>query len=1053
MRIARPAWIALSAFVAAGGILRSDDKTGADELPAAADRPIDFVNDVQPLFAARCLECHGPKKQESAFRLDHKPTAMKGGDIGQAIIAGNGADSPLVRYVAGLEDGMQMPPEGERLTKEQIGILRAWIDQGANWPDSASADLSKNRDHWAFKTPVRPTVPTVESPAWVRAPIDSFILARLEKEKLSPSAEADQVTLLRRLSLDLTGLPPTIEEVDAFLADTSENAYGKQVERLLASPHYGERWARHWLDAARYADSDGYEKDKSRQVWFYRDWVVSAFNRDLPYDRFLIEQLAGDLLPGATQDQLVATGFLRNSMINEEGGVDPEQFRMDAMFDRMDAVGKSMLGITIQCAQCHNHKYDPISQEEYYQIFAYLNDTHEANIAAYTPDEQMKRSEIFRQIRQIEADLQHTTPDWPAQLAAWEESVRNDQPAWHVVKVQNEGENSQRYVYHDDGSQTAWGYAPTKWTSKFRGQSELTKITAIRLELLCDPNLPLGGPGRSPIGLSALSELTVEAADAEKPENKATVKLVSATADFGNEERPLEEMYHDKTDKKRVTGPIAFAIDGKDETAWGIDAGAGRRNVERKAVFVLEKPIEFPKGAVLTFSLKQMHGGWNSDDNQNNNLGRFRFSVTSADGAAADPLPQKVRDILAVPVDQRTPAQIAADFSHWRTTVAVWKEANDKIESLWKEHPVGASQLTMLAREDARMTHVLKRGDFLKPVRPVQAGVPEILHDLPAAAPANRLTFARWLVDEDSPTVARAFVNRVWQQYFGTGLVASSEDLGTQCQPPSHPELLDWLAVEFMEQGWSIKNLHRLIVLSSTYRQSSKVAPELLVRDPYNRLLARGPRSRVEGEIVRDIALAASGLLNPKLGGPSVFPPSPDFLYLPPASYGPKVWKEEQGDNRYRRGLYTFRYRSVPYPMLQAFDAPNGDASCVRRVRSNTPLQALTTLNEPLFLECARALAMKTLNDGGTTDAERLTYAFRRCVSRPPSDAESHILLDLLAKETAKFTAADAKPWDLAANDPDHPPTLPSGITPPQAAAWTAVARVLLNLDETITKE
>ena len=1053
MRTVLFACAALTALIVAGGVLRADDKDGAGELPPAAEGPIDFVKDVQPLLAARCYECHGPKKQESAFRLDHKPTAMKGGDLGEAIIAGKGAESPLVRYVAGLEEGMQMPPEGERLTKEQIGILRAWIDQGANWPDSASVDLTKNREHWAFKTPVRPDLPAVANADWIRSPIDQFILARLEEEQLSPSPEADKITLLRRLSLDLIGLPPTIEEIDAFLADTSAKAYERQVERLLASPHYGERWARHWLDAARYADSDGYEKDKSRQVWFYRDWVVKAFNNDLPYDQFIVEQLAGDLLPGAKQDQLVATGFLRNSMINEEGGVDPEQFRMDAMFDRMDAVGKSILGITIQCAQCHNHKYDPISQEEYYRMFAYLNDTHEAHIAAYAPDEQMKRADIFRQIRAIEEDLKHTAPDWLSQMSAWEESVKNNQPEWQVLKVENEGENSQRYVYHDDGSQTAWGYAPTKWTSKFKGKSELTKITAIRLEMLCDPNLPLGGPGRSPTGLFALSELTVEAVDAEKPENKTEARFISATADFGNEEKPLEEMYHDKTDKKRVTGPVAFAIDGKDETAWGIDAGPGRRNVERKAVFVLEKPIEFPKGAVLTISLKQMHGGWNSDDNQNNNLGRFRFSVTSADAPVADPLPKRVRDILAIPASERTPAQVAAAFSYWRTTVPECKEANDRIESLWEEHPVGSSQLTMLARDDGRTTSILKRGDFLKPVRPVEPGVPDVLHDLPENAPADRLTFARWLVDDRSPTVARALVNRVWQHYFGTGLVASSEDLGTQCEPPSHPELLDWLAVEFMEQGWSIKNLHRQIVRSATYRQSSRVSPELLARDPYNRLLARGPRARVEGEIVRDIALAASGLLNPKLGGPSVFPPSPDFLYQPPASYGPKVWKEEKGENRYRRGLYTFRYRSVPYPMLQAFDAPNGDASCVRRVVSNTPLQALTTLNEPLFLECARALALKTLSEGGATDDERLIYAFRRCVSRPPSEPESKLLLELLAKETAKFSVESAKPWDLAASDPANPPPLPEGATPPQAAAWTAVARVLLNLDETITKE
>jgi hypothetical protein len=1014
---------------------------------AQAADAVDFQRDVRPILAENCFKCHGRDEEarKSKLRLDLRDPALKGGRLGvPAVVPGKPDDSELMRRVLSGKDNEVMPPPqtGKKLTAKQIDVLRRWIASGADYTQ-----------HWALTPPTRPAVPRVKNADWVRNPIDAFVLARLEREGLSPSPEADRPTLRRRLALDLTGLPPTPEEVDAFLADKRSDAYEKAVDHLLKSPHHGERWARWWLDAARYADSDGFEKDKPRQVWMYRDWVVDAFNRDLPYDRFVIEQIAGDLLPDATQDQRVATGFLRNSMINEEGGIDPEQFRMEAMFDRMDALGKSVLGLTIQCAQCHNHKYDPITQEDYYRLFAYLNDTHEANIAVYTADEEKKRAEVLSKIREIEQGLREHTPDWRKQMAAWEERVREDQPEWSVVKVENAGDNSQRYVYHDDGSLTAWGYAPTKWASQFRGKTDRKKITGFRLEMLTDPNLPLNGPGRSPTGLFALSEFSVDVADPKTPEKTTRVKLASASADFGNEEKPLEAMYDDRSGKKRITGPVSFAIDGKDDTAWGIDAGPGRRNVDRKAVFVPEKPLELADGAVLTFHLKQMHGGWNSDDNQNNNLGRFRFSVTEAEHPVADPLPKRVRDVFAVPAERRSSAQVDAVFAYWRTTVAEWKEANDSIEKLWQEHPAGASQLTMAARKAHRPTFVLKRGDFLKPEREVKPGTPAALHPLPAGAEPNRLGLAKWLVSRDSPTTARAIVNRVWQAYFGVGLVSTSEDFGLQGEPPSHPELLDWLAVEFMESGWSFKHLHRLIVTSSTYRQSSKLTPELLRKDPANRLLARGPRFRVDAEAVRDVALAASGLLNPRLGGPPVYPPAPDFLFKPPASYGPKTWIEDKGENRYRRALYTFRFRSVPYPVLTNFDAPNGDASCVRRARSNTPLQALTTLNETLFVECARGLGLKALAEGGESDRDRAVYAFRRCTGRKPTDRELEVLLGFVTKQTEKFSAAFARPWDLAAADPEHPPKLPPGATPAQAAAWTALARLLLNLDETITKE
>jgi hypothetical protein len=979
----------------------------------------DFARDIQPIFEKNCTSCHGEKLQSGGLRLDGKVAA----------------NTEIYRRVAGLGTAARMPMGGH-LADDQIALIKAWIDTA-----------SKTK-HWAFVPPVRPALPAVKNTSWLRNPIDSFVLAKLESEGLKPTPEAGRATLLRRVSLDLTGLPPTPAEVDAFVGDTSPDAYEKQVDRLLASPHYGEKWARHWLDAARYADSDGYEKDKPRFVWFYRDWVINAFNRNLPYNEFIVDQIAGDLLPNATQDQKVATGFLRNSMINEEGGVEPEQFRMESMFDRMDAIGKGILGVTIQCAQCHNHKYDPLTQEEYYRIFAFLNNSNEANVAVYSPSEQMKIGEILRRELEVEGGLQRRTPDWQERMAQWEQSVAHNQPEWVVVRpdVDDISTGGERYVPQEDGSLLAQGYAPTKHSVKLTVKTSMKDIRAFRLELMNDPNLPLGGPGRSIKGTGALSEFIVEEAPVEAPEKSAKVVIGHATADVNLPEKPLDAMFYDKSNKTRVTGPIDYAIDGKDETAWGIDAGPGLRNLPHNAVFNAAAPVANSGETILTFYLRQNAGGWNSDDNQNNNLGRFRLSITNADNAVADPLPRDVRSILGIPRAQRSQLQEQAVFSYWRTTVPEWKDENNTIAALWREYPEGSSQLVLDERAQMRTTHQLVRGDFLNPGKEVTPGVPSFLNPLPAGAPVNRLTFAKWMTARDAPTTARAFVNRIWLEYFGIGIVETAEDFGTQSSPPSHPELLDWLAVEFMDRKWDVKAIQRLIVTSATYRQSSNVTTELISKDPYNRLLARGPRFRVDAEIVRDITLAASGLLNPKVGGPSVYPPAPAFLFVAPSSYGPKVWNNSEGDERYRRAIYTFRFRSVPYPMLQTFDSPTGDSSCVRRARSNTPLQALTTLNEPLFLEAARALALKTLDEGGATDRQRLDYAARRVLSRVPSGEEAGVLLGLLEKEQQKF--ADGKHDPLA-----FEPAVPRNATPAQAAAWTAVTRVLLNLDEAITKE
>jgi len=1042
---------------------RAQEAAAADapaDLPPPTTQHVDFVKDLKPLFEERCFDCHGEKKTEGGLRADSRESLLTGGDHGPSIVVSNSAESILVQVLADVHpDIMGMPRKKEDFTPEQIGLVRAWIDQGAVWEGGAKKYVA-NTNHWAFKQPVRPGVPATDDKHWGSTAIDQFILATLQKEKLKPAPETDKTTLLRRLSLDLIGLPPTPADVDAFLADRSPDAYGKQVERLLASPHYGEKWGRFWLDAARYADSDGFEKDKTRNVWFYRDWVVNAFNADLPYDQFVIKQLAGDLLPEAKQDDIVATGFLRNSMINEEGGADPEQFRMEALFDRMDAIGKSVLGLTIQCAQCHNHKFDPISQEDYFRIFAYLNNDHEAQRIVYTPSQQMHVANITREIGDLEAGLRHRTPDWEKRMADWEASVTTNQPTWTVIRpaVEDITTGGQKYLLQPDGSFLAQGYAVAKHGAHFWLTNDMQNITAFRFELLTDPNLPRNGPGRSLKGICALTEFTVDTSPLDVT-NKTRVKFGRATADFGMAESGLTPEHYDKALSNRVVGPITFANDDNEDTAWGIDAGPGRRNADHVAVFECDQPAGLAAGTVWDFRIVQRHGGPINDAHMNYNIGRFRLSATTNAGPiTADQVPKRVRDILAIPREKRSSRQIAAVFSYWRTTVPEFAEANTQIAQLQSEWPEGETQLTLMARDEPRETHLLKRGDFLKPGNLVQTGVPAFLHPLPAGADGSRLTLAKWLVSTNSPTTARSLVNRIWQSYFGTGLLETPEDFGTRADAPSHPELLDWLACEFMQpqapaQPWSIKHLHRLIVNSAAYRQSSRVTPELYSRDPYNRLLARGPRFRVEGETVRDIALVSSGLLNNEVGGHSVFPPAPQFLFLPPVSYGPKDWPESTGPDRYRRSLYIFRFRSVPYPLLQTFDAPNGDFSCVRRLRSNTPLQALVALNEPTFMECAQALARKTLTEGGARDSDRIQFAFRRALSRSPTKSEQAELLSLLDKQKQHISEGWVSANELATGKNESVTNLPPKVTPTQLAAYTVLSRVLLNLDETITKE
>ena len=1018
---------------------------------AAIASGADFAADIEPIFRENCYVCHGGQQQLGQLRLDSRSVASSPGPSGSRIVPHDAAASSIYRRVAGVGDGNRMPMGGQ-LSDAEVALIKTWIEAGAVWPEDTGSEAGLNQ-HWAFVPPTKPQQPRLKKGRTTASPIDSFVLAKLEAEGLEPSPRASKETLIRRLSLDLTGLPPSIEDTERYLNDTRPGAYGRLVERLLASPHYGERWGRIWLDAARYADSDGFEKDKPRQVWFYRDWVVDALNADMPYDQFVVEQIAGDLLPGASQDRRVATGFLRNSMINAEGGANPEQFRMEAMFDRMDAIGKAVLGLTVQCAQCHDHKFDPISQRDYYRMFAYINNSHESTRAVFTPDEDRLRSEIFASIREIEAGLRERTPDWRNRMAAWEESEATSQPHWTVLDTHIKLGSGEKYEVLPDKSILAQGYAPTRSVVTPEAQLEPGTIRAFRLELLPDPRLPLGGPGRSFRGTAALTEFEVEVAPAKTPEKRKKLKIARATADVNPEMSLLDPfLFPDKDNKRRILGDIGFAIDGFAMSAWSTDAGPGRRNVPRTAVFQLAEPLEIEEPTLVKFNLSMNHGGFNSDDNQSLNLGRYRLSFTAAAGAKADPLPTHLREIVSAP-GQRSPEQEAALFNYWRTTVPEWAEANRTIEELWDKYPEGSSQLVLDERPTPRMTSVLQRGDFLRPTERVQAGVPSFLHTMPESDEvAGRLAFAEWLVDRGSPTTARAIVNRLWQGHFGTGIVATSEDLGRQAADPSHPDLLDWLAVELMESGWSLKHLHRLIVTSETYRQSSRVTPQLLEKDPNNRLLARGARFRVDGELVRDIALASSGLLTTQIGGAPVYPPAPDFLFQPPVSYGPKRWYTADGAQRYRRSLYAFRYRSVPYPVLDTFDTPNGNFACVKRDRSNTPLQALVTLNETVFMEAARALGRRTLDEGGDDDPQRIDYAFKRVLARAPHDSERSELIALLENQRERLQSGELDGARLAFGEQASEPELKGGKTA-ELGAWTAVSRVLLNLDETITRE
>ena len=779
--------------------------------------------------------------------------------------------------------------------------------------------------------------------------------------------------------------------------------------------------------------------------------MIRAFNKDMPYDEFLVEQIAGDLLPEASQEQMVATGFLRNSMINEEGAILFEQFRMDAMFDRMDCVGKAVLGLSLQCAQCHDHKFDPISQEEYYGMFAFLNDTYEAQSRVYSPQQQTDLAKINAAKREIETRVKHLRPDWRAELESWEEEQRTRGTAWETLDTSEQvwigGLNHP--VELRDHSVVMLGHPTNGGELYFVAEPTLDGATGLALEALTYGDLPFGGPGRDFQGSFAVTELRAEYQE-PGADGWTRLELVDASADFAESEAPLVES--DEKDERRV-GPVAFLVDGDEKTAWRTDRGTARRNTDSVAVARFKEPVSLPSGTRLKITLLFRHsppGG----ARKCSQLGRMRFALTRSPAPRAPGYDYAAALALRKPAEERTADERSEVFRAWWQSVPELDALEKEFLALEAKQPEAmTSVLCVQTRlpEQERGTFLLDRGVWDRRQRRVEPHVPAILHPLDAKEP-DRLAFARWLADRRSPLTARVQVNRVWQAVFGAGLVETPEDFGTRMSQPVYAELLDWLAVDFMDHGWSLKHVVRTIIESATYQQTSRLTPRLVELDPQNRLLARGPRFRAEAEVVRDIALTVSGLLHREVGGPSVFPPVPANVLRDTFSQLGKSWRVAEGPERYRRSLYVFRRRSMPDPVLDSFDAPNADFACARRVRSNTPLAALVALNEPVFNEAGRALALRVLREGGATDAERTDYAFRLCTGRGAKPVERAEVLALLKDRRKRLAEGWLSINEVATGDPATKPDIPAGATPQDAAAWTVAARVLLNLDETLSK-
>ncbi len=1155
---------------------------------------VDFNRDVRPVLSEYCLACHGPDKakRKAGLRLDQRESATSRLESGaRAVVPGDAEGSAILRVVASVDDAERMPPRktGKRLAPEQVALLRDWISQGAEF-----------QEHWAYLTPQRPPLPAVTNTAWARNGIDHFVQARLEKEGLHPSPEAGKSTLIRRVTLDLTGLPPTVEEVDAFLADPGPDGYEKVVDRLLATPAYGEKMAIQWLDLARYADSDGYHADTARSMWQYRDYVIRAFNANRRFDDFTVEQLAGDLLPNPTLDQRIATAFNRNGMSSTEGGADPDEYMNKYVTDRVNTFGTVFLGSSTACTECHDHKYDPFTQREYYQLYDFFNRIPERGLDADPappfikvpdPDQAATWNRLTNEVATLEARrlplLAAVDERLDRDQADWE--ARRQRPVhagWQVLEpLRSTAAGGASLRVLGDLSLLAHGSLPPRETYEVTSVTDLRHVSALRLETLPHDSLPGHGPGRGTNGAFVLTGFEAEAESAdpaaeppvseielgawsllgpfkagsakealEKPfldesavdlagtyetlrwrskpdwkegtplplsgENEVTylhrtlttrterhVRLrlggdggqrawlngarvqegavfrrVAPAPDevlvllrpgtnhlllkvhhgsgtygfqFGLDPRPVTthpvEFVRALADENRKDHPAGATLDDRTDTGWAVDARDGPASAPRHALFVTKRPIVFAAGARLKVRLKF------ESPNPGQVLGRFRLAASGTDGLEEfAALPAPVQAALFAP-----PGQLSEDRK--RVLKEFFRDGHHpELEPLNRKLAETRKAVADLDRAiptlrvmqdlpEGRSTQVRVRGDYRAKGETVVAGVPAILPPLPAAERTNRLTLARWLVDPRHPLLGRVTVNRFWATYFGTGLVKTGNEFGTQGELPSHPELLDWLAREFVDGGWNVKEFQKRIVMSATYRQSSAVPPELAERDPNNRLLARGPRLRLTAEVIRDCALDYAGLLDRRRapGGPSVKPYQPAGLWEE-KMFGGNRYEESKGADLYRRSLYTLWKRTVLNPTLMTFDAPDRAICTEQRSLTCTPLQAFVTLNEKGFVEAARVLAHRILREGGADLAPRIAYAYRLLLARLPSAREIDILAGVHADLFRSYQDDLQAALDLVATG-EAPKA--DNVNQLELAAWTGLANVLLNLDETITKE
>lgn len=980
---------------------------------------VDFERDIRPIFVKRCSECHGPDKQKGDLRLDVKSAALA------AINPGKVSESELIRRVTTDDPDDAMPPKGTRLEPDQIAMLKQWVEQGAPWPEK---DATK---HWAFVALAKPVPPAVKNSKWARNDIDHFIAARLEKEGLTPTREADRRTLIRRLSLDLIGLPPTPQEIEQFVKDKNPRAYENLVDRLLSSPHYGEHIGRWWLDLARYADSNGYQVDLTRSIWPYRDWVINAFNSNMRFDQFTIEQLAGDLLPNATLEQRVATGFNRSSKVNDEGGGDAEEYRTKAVKDRVATTATTFLGLTMMCAECHTHKYDPITQEDYYRFYAFFNNTTDAGnysvdptIPVPAPDVRDKVAYIRTQIARLQNELKAAETRLPLEQAAWEAKMAGKGNVWRTLELTNAvSVGGATLTNLSDGSVLATGLNAMYDTVTFEASSDLKGVTAVLLETLPDPSLPQNGPGRwGRTGNFILDEFVMYA-------GQTNLVFRGARADW-------EQQYY----------KAEHAIDRNPRSGWAIGPKFGKRHF---LIAELKEPLK--DASQLGFRFEQYHGN-------NHVIGRTRLSITTEkDSDALWPVDEDVREILAIKAGDRTEEQRAKVANFYRTVSPKIRNIERELFRLNERELELAStkyvSLVSQERGDRRETYVHQRGDFLSRGKTVTPGIPAFLGELPASEPANRLALAKWIVGPQNPLTARTTVNRLWERFFGIGLVKTSEDIGIQGEAPSHPELLDYLAAQFASE-WDVKATLKMIVLSATYRQGAATSDEAQKKDAYNRLLSHGPRFRLDPEVIRDQALAVSGQLNTSVGGPSAYPVQPAFLWKEIGFLRPEIgmdeWPLSEGPELYRRGIYTFWRRVCTYPLFATFDAPSREVCTARRPRTNTPLQALAGLNETTLLEAARVFGQRVLEQGGNTPQKQVEFAFELCAGRAPTRFERSRLVSFLQEQIASFRNDPAAAERLAATGSAERPQNLDSI---KLAAWTMTANVLFNLDETLTKE